>query len=157
MASPSPNRRTENQLKEITDAVTEKVKSYNPDIDPDSEFTTTEKMGWFTMCYRYMDGADQVKLISGLTASVLFGGSLPAFCLLFGDMIDGVGNTAADTDQFDMLQTQAKYMIYIGIGVWMFSWFQVTMLALFSESISFKIKMKYFEKCLEKDAAFYDV
>jgi hypothetical protein len=31
------------------------------------------------------------------------------------------------------------------------------MLALFSESISFKIKLEYFKKCLEKDAAFYDV
>ena len=109
-----------------------------------------------------MDSADQAKFVSGLTASVLFGGSLPAFCLLFGDMIDSVGETGGendpnDTSGFDSLQTQAKYMIIIGFGVWMFSWFQVTMLALFSESISFKIKMDYFKKCLEKDAAFYDV
>lgn len=82
---------------------------------------------------------------------------MPAFCLLFGDMIDGVGNTSADTDQFGMLQTQAKYMVIIGAGCWVFSWFQTTMLALFSESISFKIKLEYFKKCLEKDADFYDV
>jgi hypothetical protein len=50
-----------------------------------------------------MDGSDQCKWIAGLTGSVLFGGSLPAFCLLFGEMIDGVGNTAADANQFDML------------------------------------------------------
>jgi hypothetical protein len=48
-------------------------------------------------------------------------------------------------------------MIFIGLGVWVFSWFQVSMLLLFSESISYKIKIEYFTKCLEKDAAFYDV
>lgn len=31
------------------------------------------------------------------------------------------------------------------------------MLSLFSESISFKIKVDYFKKCLEKDAAYYDI
>ena len=48
-------------------------------------------------------------------------------------------------------------MIYIGLVVWVSSWFQVTMLSLFSESISFKIKVDYFKKCLEKDAAYYDI
>lgn len=162
LASPSPNRKSENQLKEIVEAIEDKIKDFNPDADPTSEFATTESIGWFAMCYRYMDSLDQAKFISGLTASVLFGGSLPAFCLLFGDMIDGVGETGVnpdpnDTSGFDGLQTQAKWMIIIGLGVWCFSWFQVTMLALFSESISFKIKMDYFKKCLEKDAAFYDV
>jgi len=53
-----------------------------------------------------------------------FGGSMPAFCLLFGDMIDSVGSSdGSDGDSFSSLQTQAKYMIYIGLGVWMFSWF----------------------------------
>lgn len=108
-----------------------------------------------------MEFDDKVKLIAGLSGSALFGAALPAFCLLFGNMIDGVGNTGADTADsssgYDMLQTQAVYMIFIGLGVWVFSWFQVSMLLLFSESISYKIKIEYFTKCLEKDAAFYDV
>lgn len=103
VGSPSPNRKSENQLSEITEAVKEKVKDFDPNFDPESEFTSTEQMSWFKMVYRYMDGSDQIKFYAGFFASVLFGGSLPAFCLLFGDMIDGVGNTAADTDQFDIL------------------------------------------------------
>ena len=102
-ASASPNRRTDDQLKEIVEAVQDKTKDFNPDADPDSEFTTTENMNWLTMCNRYMSGADRVKFYSGLLASLLFGGSLPAFCLLFGDMIDGVGQTGADSSGFDSL------------------------------------------------------
>ena len=102
-ASASPNRRTDDQLKEIVEAVQDKTKDFNPDADPDSEFTTTENMNWLTMCNRYMSGADRVKFYSGLLASLLFGGSLPAFCLLFGDMIDGVGQTGADSSNFEIL------------------------------------------------------
>ena len=31
------------------------------------------------------------------------------------------------------------------------------MLNLFADNIAFKLKVKYFSKCLEKDAAFFDV
>jgi len=76
------------------------------------------------MCNRYMDCADRTKFYLGLFAALLFGGSMPAFCLLFGDMIDSVGSSdGSDGDSFSSLQTQAKYMMYIGLGVWMFSWF----------------------------------
>lgn len=148
-------------MNEIIEAVEKKVKTYDPNKNTDSEFESTEQIGWFEMITRFMDGKDQIKLIGGLFGSALFGAALPAFCLLFGNMIDGVGQTGADTSSessgFDQLQTQAVYMVYIGLGVWMFSWAQVSSLALFAESISFKIKMEYFRKCLEKDASFYDV
>ena len=120
----SPNRKSENQVKEIVEAIQDKVKDFNPDADPESEFDTTESIGWFELCNRYMDCADRTKFYLGLFASLFFGGSMPAFCLLFGDMIDSVGSSdGSDGDSFSSLQTQAKYMIYIGLGVWMFSWF----------------------------------
>jgi ATP-binding cassette, subfamily B (MDR/TAP), member 1 len=105
-----------------------------------------------------MDCADRTKFYLGLLSALVFGGSMPAFCLIFGDMIDSVGSSdGSDSDSFKSLQTQAVYMVYIGLVVWISSWFQVTMLSLFSESISFKIKVEYFKKCLEKDAAYYDI
>jgi ABC-type multidrug transport system fused ATPase/permease subunit len=42
------------------------------------------------------------------------------------------------------------------LGVAAASWCLISLFALFAESISFKTKILYFEKCLEKDAAFYD-
>jgi hypothetical protein len=54
MNSPSPARKTENQIKEISRAIETKVlasglKAGDPPVDPDSEFYTTDKIGWFAM------------------------------------------------------------------------------------------------------------
>ena len=48
-------------------------------------------------------------------------------------------------------------MIYFSFFVWATSWFQISMMALFAERVAFKVKLKYFEKCLEKDAEYYDL
>jgi hypothetical protein len=42
--------------------------------------------------------------------------------------------------------------VYIGIGVAVCSFLLIALFSLFAESISFKTKILYFEKCLEKDA-----
>jgi hypothetical protein len=79
------------------------------------------------MIGRFMDGSDKLKMILGMIGSFMFGAALPAFCLLFGGMIDGVGGTgsdsATDTSGYDALQKQAIWMLCIGFGVFIFSWF----------------------------------
>jgi hypothetical protein len=47
------------------------------------------------MISRHADLRDYILLSIGITASVAFGAALPAFCLLFGNMIDGLGQGAA--------------------------------------------------------------
>ena len=80
----------------------------------------------------------------GIIASMLFGAALPGFCLLFGDMIDSVGGSSTDGN-FDMLGTQAKWMIIIGAGVFLFSFAQISLFSIFAENISYKIKIEYFK------------
>jgi len=80
--------------------------------------------------------------ISGIIASILFGAAMPGFCLLMGGMIDSVGGNKGS---FDMLGTQAKWMISIGAGVFLFSFAQIALFSIFSENISFKIKVEYFK------------
>jgi ATP-binding cassette subfamily B (MDR/TAP) protein 1 len=48
-------------------------------------------------------------------------------------------------------------MFLLGFVMWGMSWMQVSMWAIFAARISYKTRMIYFTKCLEKDAAFYDV
>lgn len=47
-------------------------------------------------------------------------------------------------------------MLYFSFFVWVSSAIQVSFMALFAERIAFKVKNHYFEKCLEKDADWYD-
>ena len=61
-----------------------------------------------------------------------------------------MGSSMAD------LSTQAYGMIFVGIIVMIISGMQLLLLSLFSENLAYKIKIMYFRKCLEKDAAWYD-
>jgi hypothetical protein len=49
---------------------------------------------------------------------MMFGAALPGFTLIFGEMIDSIGGNG-----FDSLGTQAKWMLIIGAGVYVFSFF----------------------------------
>jgi len=78
--------------------------------------------------------------VVALLASMCFGAALPGFCLLFGEMIDSVGGQGG-SNSFDTLSSQALIMVYIGIGVYVFSFLQISMFSMFSENISHKIKV----------------
>jgi ABC-type multidrug transport system fused ATPase/permease subunit len=109
------------------------------------------------MVTRYADGVDMAWLFSGLFAAMAFGATMPAFCFYFGNMIDGVAVVGADsTGGMSNLSDQAFMMLYIGIGAGFMSWFQVTCLSIFAENIQFKIKIRYFQAVLEKDATWFD-
>lgn len=47
-------------------------------------------------------------------------------------------------------------MVGVAIVTMGFSWFQLTMLSMFSERIAESVKVQYFKACMEKDADFYD-
>ena len=44
----------------------------------------------------------------------------------------------------------------LGFVMWIFSWLNVTLWAIFAQRIAYKTRMVYFAKTLEMDAAFYD-
>ena len=104
--------------------VQEKVESYDPALDGEKgekEFDETEKIGYFSMIFRYASGGDKCLWVFAAIASIGFGAALPAFCLMFGDMIDSVGG--ASTAGFGALDDQALYMVYIGMGVFVLAFF----------------------------------
>ena len=135
-----------------------KIESYNPEKKDEEESEWTgEQIGWYTMVTRYANGTDLLLLYAGLFGAFGFGACMPAFCYYFGTMIDGVASVSAESSGgMGDLEKQAFMMLYIGIGVLFVSWFQVTCLSLFAENIQFKIKIKYFESVLEKDATWFD-
>jgi len=71
-----------------------KIEAYNPDQEEESEWVG-EQLGWFNMVLRYADCNDHLLLWFGLLGACTFGACLPGICLLFGNMIDGVGADAA--------------------------------------------------------------
>jgi len=47
------------------------------------------------MISRHADCRDYILFILGFTAATAFGAALPAFCLIFGNMIDELGEGAS--------------------------------------------------------------
>lgn len=59
--------------------------------DDNAEFHGSDGISFNKMISRHADCRDYTLLIIGTTAATAFGAALPAFCLLFGNMIDGLG------------------------------------------------------------------
>ena len=67
------------------------------------------------MAFRYADTTDKCHWALGILSTIVWSCSIPGFCLVLGDMSDSL--TSAN---FDKLDEQALYMIYIGVGVMIF-------------------------------------
>lgn len=138
--------------------IEDKVANFVPDDkkDENAEFHGTEMISVKEILFRYADSTDMFYYYCGTLASVGFGGALPGFCLFFGDMIDKMGQTTQGKDGFSALKDSAFTMIYFSLFVWLASCLQIAFMALFAERVAYKVKIKYFEKCIEKDADYYD-
>lgn len=115
-------------MEELRDCIAKKVKGFNPNKDEESEFDTTEKISWWKIVRRHMSTADTLKFATGCFTSAMLGAALPAFCLVFGEMIDGVADTSSSNgndSEFNALQKQAFFMLYIGCGLFFIGWSQV--------------------------------
>ena len=78
-------------MNEITEAISKKVEGFEPDDgDQEAEFKGTEMVTLSQLLFKYSNCSDLIFFVAGVVCSFLFGSSLPAFCLVFGDMIDGM-------------------------------------------------------------------
>jgi len=70
-------------------------------------------------------------------------------------MISGMGDSTSG--DFSGFYDSSLMMFYLGIAVGVVSWVQVTLWSIFAQRIAFKVKYKYFYKCMHLDAGYYDV
>jgi ABC-type multidrug transport system fused ATPase/permease subunit len=141
---------------DLASRVESMVKNFKPEGE-ESEFDTTEKMSWWAMVKRNMDGGDAVRFAIGSFCAVAMGAGLPGFTLFFGEMIDGIGETgASDGAQFNSLQKSSFIMMYIGVGFFFIAGAQVSAFSTFGEIVTYKTQVNYFRAALEQDAYFYE-
>ena len=105
---------------------------------------------------RQWDGSDILLLVFGFIGAIGFGATAPAFCVIFGEMLDDMGMSASSDNGIENLKWQAKVLVIIGVYAWIVAFFMVSFYALFGERITFKTRIAYFSACLNKDSAYYD-
>ena len=80
--------------KELYDAIQKAVKDFDPNAeqqDENLEFKETDAVGVGEMFSRFADGCDKTLMYIGFFWSALFGASTPAFCVVFGELINDLG------------------------------------------------------------------
>ena len=95
-------------------------------------------------------------MILGFSWSFIFGAAMPAFCIVFGELVDDMGSMNPGSGNNPMKENTVM-MLYVAIAAFVSSAFYISGFSVFSESIQFKLKIEYLKACLMKDAAFYDV
>jgi len=81
-----------------------------------------------------------------ILSSICFGAGMPGFCILFGDMVDGIAQTS--TGGYDLYKESSLSMLLLAVIMFFFSWFNITLWNIFAARIANKVRFKYFDKCL---------
>lgn len=147
------------RLKDVSEAVDKAVKEYDPEAeneDENLEFKEKETLDAGVLFSRWSDGGDKLLLANGFFWSFLFGAAMPGFCIIFGELIDDMGEMAPGSDEPNPMKENTIFMVYVALGTFVTSALHISSFAVFSESIAYKLKVEYFEAALSKDAAFYD-
>ena len=146
------------KTKELHEAIQNAVKDYDPNAeerDESLEFYETETVTFWEMMTRFADGCDKVLMFICFFWSFLFGAAMPGFCLVFGGLVDDLGSQQPGTGNNPM-QENTVFMVYVAVLAFVASAIYISSFSVFSESVSYKLKIEYFRAALSKDAAFYD-
>jgi len=92
--SPDKTFSSDPKINDIGVAVEKAVKTYDPEAeerDESLEFHETEAVPFCKMLTRFASGCDMTLAYIGFFWSFIFGGSMPGFCIIFGELVDDMG------------------------------------------------------------------
>lgn len=88
--------------------------------------------------------------------AVLTGFALPSFVFLIGDVFDAFGPDIDARQALEDIKQITLIFLYIGIGVWISSYFFYGFMIIFSERLAKRWRLAYFHHVLTLDASFFD-
>jgi len=121
-------------------------------MDEEASEWEGDEIGFFELMFKYASCGEKLMWITATVSAFVFGGALPGFCLVFGDMIQDVGGGTMES-----LTSSAKIMTYVGVGAALLSFGFIALYSVFSVRVAHRIQIEYFKAALKKDAAYFDV
>ena len=155
-----------------------KVKKMTSEYDPDNTNKALKTDGTPVpigeMVKRIASRNEKILYYFAVFMSILTGVAGVGFSFVFGSMIDNVGQSPdlseeelrkiakaqiqkAQDEAWDNMRSSAARMLYVGAYTFVTWLVMVYGLNYVAAKVSYRIKIEYFKKCLEKDAAFYDL
>ena len=124
-----------------------------------------------SMCklFSMMDAAEVSVLLIGCVGAIGNGLSQPLMCIVFGDLIDGMGEGTGGAESIDAEQMQAAMgammakmeelcitMMLVGAAATLAAGLQGCCFKVFAEKQAFKLRVLYFDSVLHQDVSWYD-
>ena len=116
-----------------------------------------------------MDTLEVIVLLVGCLGAIGNGLSQPLLCIVFGDLIDGMGSSSGGmatmspaqmTAMMDGMMSQMEElcitMMLVGVGATFAAFLQGACFKIFAEKQAFKFRVLYFDSVLHQDVGWFD-
>ncbi|KAA8497019.1 Multidrug resistance protein 1B [Porphyridium purpureum] len=148
-------------LKKMTEWLTKRKTNQGNKSSAQEEASPTIKPLKYRHLFRYADRYDKICIFFGFWAAACHGACLPLFTIIFGDVIDQLGETsdpsAYDPDLFlDQMRTSAIWFVVIGCVAFVFAGFQVGLFMFSSARQGNRIRKKYVRGVFSQEMAYFD-
>jgi len=133
--------------------------------------TKPKKIPPASLCklFSKMDGLEVIVLIVGCLGAIGNGLSQPLLCIVFGDLIDGMGGATGGmatmtpeemSTMMDAMMSQMEElcitMMLVGVAATIAAFLQGAAFKIFAEKQAFKFRVLYFDSVLHQDVSWFD-
>mmetsp|Transcript_30535 Transcript_30535/g.54595 ORF Transcript_30535/g.54595 Transcript_30535/m.54595 type:complete len:1272 (-) Transcript_30535:403-4218(-) len=113
------------------------------------------KVSIFKM-FSMASGNELLIFFAGLVGACFHGLSQPLLCLLFGDLIDGIGGDSDPDNMMKLMADLCMKMALVGCGTIVSATLQGACFKTFSELQVMKLRVLYFDTVLHQDVSWFD-
>ncbi|KAJ0978732.1 hypothetical protein J5N97_014206 [Dioscorea zingiberensis] len=128
----------------------------NADSDEQQDSKNIENIVPFYKLFSFADGADFVLMAVGAVAALASGVSSPLMIIIFGDIMDALGETTNTNEIVSAVSKVAVRFIYLGVGTCVASFLQMACWTITGERQASRIRHLYLRSLLRQDVAFFD-
>lgn len=107
-----------------------------------------------TALFRFATCNDIWLIVLGTLGAIAAGACLPLFSIIFGEVLDTLNETNADI--MDAIVKLALYFVYLGIGVFVTSWMELSFWMIAAESQVKRLREAYLRALLRQDISWHD-
>ena len=106
--------------------------------------------------FRFGDPCDAFMIFIGIIGAIGSGGVLPAFSLLFGDLINSI-NDPDPSVAADAVRDIALKYLWVGLGMFAAGYFRVFGFTASAKRQAHRFRMRYFKEMLRQDVGWHDL
>jgi len=110
----------------------------------------------YSKLYSLESGTDKCYRFLGWGASIIAGLAMPSFVYFMGDIVDTFDPSEGVASTLDDMKKLALIMVFVGLGLWLFSYVFFAMLLIFSAKVARKVRVAYLRSVLRQEVAWFD-